>query len=80
MARGKNSGIIVELPDGRWGQLYHRDRKNMINGKLPIYTTEKPTAQGDLFTGFDQALAEIQAAPKRVMVDPKALILKGYFD
>lgn len=80
MSRGKNSGIIVELPDGRLGCIYHKDRNQLINGKLICHTSEKPTVQGDIFA-TDEAVQQIRAAPKKILIDPATKVKHiGFFD
>jgi hypothetical protein len=74
----KNSGKIVKLPDGRIGQVFNRDIKTLINGKVPVYTYDKITQQ-DLFNEKSD-LSEMEAIGKKILCDPKELKIIGFFD
>jgi hypothetical protein len=74
----KNSGILVALSDGRVGQLFHRDRKMMVNGKVPVYTYDD-IKQGDLFNPKAD-LSSMKQVGKKILADPKTLTVIGFFD
>lgn len=74
----KNSGIIVELTDGRIGHIYNRDRHIVINGKVPVYTYDT-IRQKDLFDEKAD-LSELNTIGKKMMCDPKTLKHIGMFD
>lgn len=81
MSRSKNSGVIVELPDGRHGMVYHRDsQSNLFNGKVPVYTYDNSGTQADLFTPIDPGKAMLDKETKRILCDPKTLKMIGFFD
>jgi hypothetical protein len=68
----------VSLPDGRVGQIFHRDLKQLINGKAPIYTYDKIT-QADLFNPKSD-LSEMKTLGKKILFDPTKVKVIGYFD
>lgn len=75
----RNPGKMVELPDGRLGQVFNADCQKFIDGKVPVYTYDI-VKQADLFNDKSD-LSELKNLPtKKILCDPKELKVVGFFD